>query len=58
MTVQSEDWSLLPTQTRALLGDERTWRTFALIVFFLIMAAIIEAYVTPIVVQYVQFLLA
>jgi hypothetical protein len=57
-TVQSEDWTLLPTQTRALLGDERTWRTFALIVFFLIIAAIIEAYVTPIVVQYVQFLLA
>ncbi len=56
-TIKSEDWKLLPTQTRALLGDERTWRTFALIVFFLIIAAIIEAYVTPIVVQYVQFLL-
>jgi len=56
-TVQSEDWSLLPSQTRALLGDERTWRTFALIVLFLVIAAIIEAYVTPIVVQYVQSLL-
>ncbi|MDH4212676.1 MAG: stage II sporulation protein M [Candidatus Thorarchaeota archaeon] len=56
-TVQSRDWSLLPTQTRALLSDERTWRTFALIVFFLIIAAIIEAYVTPIIVQYLQFTL-
>jgi len=56
-TIRSKDWNLLPTQTRALLGDERTWRTFALIVFFLVLAAIIEAYVTPIVVQYVRFLL-
>jgi hypothetical protein len=55
-TVQSENWNLLPTQTRALLGDDRTWRTFALIVFFLVIAAIIEAYVTPIVVQYVVYL--
>jgi uncharacterized membrane protein SpoIIM required for sporulation len=52
-TVQSEDWALLPSQTRALLGDARTWRTFALIVFFLVIAAIIEAYVTPIVWDYV-----
>jgi uncharacterized membrane protein SpoIIM required for sporulation len=51
-TVQSKEWNLLPTQTRALLGDERTWRTFALIAFFLIISAIIEAYVTPIVWQY------
>jgi hypothetical protein len=51
-TVQSREWSLLPAQTRALLGDRRTWRTFALIAFFLIISAIIEAYVTPIVWQY------
>jgi len=57
-TVQSENWSLFPTQTRSLLSDERTWRTFALIVFFLVIAAIIEAYVTPIIVQYVQYLVA
>jgi uncharacterized membrane protein SpoIIM required for sporulation len=57
-TVQLKDWSLLPTQTRALLGDERTWRTFALIAFFLIISAIIEAYVTPIVWQYAMMFLS
>jgi len=50
-TVQSKDWNLLPTQTRSLLGDTRTWRTFAIVAFFLIIAAVIEAYVTPIIVQ-------
>ena len=50
-TIQSKDWNLLPTQTRALLGDTRTWRTFAIVAFFLIVAAIIEAYVTPIIAQ-------
>ena len=48
-TVQSENWELLPAQTRSLLTDERTWRTFALIAFLLVIAALIEAYVTPLV---------
>ena len=46
-TVEAEDWESIPSRTRALLGDERTWRTFALIAFMLILAALIEAFVTP-----------
>jgi uncharacterized membrane protein SpoIIM required for sporulation len=45
-TVEAEDWESIPSKTRALLGDERTWRTFALIAFMLIIAALIEAFVT------------
>ncbi|MGY5858557.1 MAG: stage II sporulation protein M [Candidatus Thorarchaeota archaeon] len=45
-TVEAEDWESIPSRTRTLLGDERTWRTFALIAFMLILAALIEAFVT------------
>jgi len=45
-TVESEDWESIPSRTRALLGDKRTWRTFALIAFMLILAALIESFVT------------
>jgi uncharacterized membrane protein SpoIIM required for sporulation len=48
-TIESEDWESVPSKTRSLLGDERTWRTYLLIVFFLVLAALIEAFVTPIV---------
>lgn len=48
-TIESEDWASIPSKTRALLGDERTWRTYILIVFFLVIAALIEAFITPIV---------
>ncbi len=48
-TIEAKNWDSIPTQTRALLSDERTWRTFALIVFLLIIAALIEGYVTPLV---------
>ena len=48
-TIEAEDWESVPSKTRALLGDERTWRTYVLIVFFLVIAALIEAFVTPIV---------
>lgn len=48
-TIESEDWESVPSKTRSLLGDERTWRTYVLIAFFLALAAIIEAFVTPIV---------
>jgi len=47
--IESEDWESVPSKTRALLGDERTWRTYLLIVFFLVIAALIEAFVTPII---------
>jgi hypothetical protein len=52
-SIQSEDWASVPTKTRELIGDERTWRTYALIVFFLLIAALIEAYVTPIIFEWV-----
>ena len=48
-TIESKDWASLPSKTRALLGDERTWRTYVLIVFFLVIAALVEAFITPIV---------
>ncbi len=48
-TIEDEDWEAVPSKTRALLGDERTWRTYILIVFFLVIAALIEAFVTPII---------
>ncbi|UCE11043.1 MAG: stage II sporulation protein M [Candidatus Thorarchaeota archaeon] len=47
--VRTESWDAIPAKTRTLLGDERTWRAFALIVFFLLVSALIEAYITPIV---------
>jgi len=48
-TIEAEDWSSVPSKTRALLSDERTWRTYALIIFLLVIASLIEAFVTPIV---------
>jgi len=45
-TVEAEDWESIPSRTRTLLGDARTWRTFALITFLLVVAALIEAFVT------------
>ncbi len=45
-TVEAEDWESIPSRTRTLLGDGRTWRTFALIAFLLVIAALIEAFVT------------
>ena len=48
-TIDAKNWDLFPAQTRKLLSDERTWRTLALIAFLLMIAALIEAYVTPLV---------
>ncbi|TFH02122.1 MAG: stage II sporulation protein M, partial [Candidatus Thorarchaeota archaeon] len=45
-TIEAEDWESIPSKTRTLLGDARTWRTYALIVFLLVIAALIEAFVT------------
>ena len=44
--VSEEDWSAVPAITKRLLMDERTWRTYMLIVFFLIIAALIESNLT------------
>ncbi|NHJ13416.1 MAG: stage II sporulation protein M [Candidatus Thorarchaeota archaeon] len=51
--IQNEEWSAIPSKTRELVTDERTWRTYALIVFFLLISALIEAYVTPIIFDWV-----
>ncbi len=45
-TIEAEDWASIPSKTKSLLSDGRTWRTFALIVFLLVIAALVEAYVT------------
>ncbi|MFW9833220.1 MAG: stage II sporulation protein M [Candidatus Thorarchaeota archaeon] len=47
--IESEEWESVPSKTRALLSDPRTWRTYLLILFFLVIAALIEAFVTPII---------
>ncbi|MFX0055062.1 MAG: stage II sporulation protein M [Promethearchaeota archaeon] len=52
-SVEQENWEELPTKTRALLTDERTWRIYLLIVFFLLVSALIEAFVTPLIVEWV-----
>ena len=50
-SLEAEDWDSIPSKTRDLLSDERIWRTYALIVFFLLIAALIESFVTPLVVH-------
>jgi uncharacterized membrane protein SpoIIM required for sporulation len=52
-SLEAEDWDSIPSKTRSLLSDERIWRTYALIVFFLLIAALIESFVTPLVVMMV-----
>jgi uncharacterized membrane protein SpoIIM required for sporulation len=52
-SVEQEDWEAIPKKTRALLTDERTWRIYLLIVFFLLISALIEAFVTPLIVEWV-----
>jgi uncharacterized membrane protein SpoIIM required for sporulation len=54
-SITNEDWDSVPAKTRALISDSRTWRTFALIIFFLLLGALIEAYVTDIVYWWVRF---
>ncbi|MFO7836752.1 MAG: stage II sporulation protein M [Candidatus Thorarchaeota archaeon] len=47
--IMQENWAEFPSKTRELLADMRTWRSYALIIFFLLLASVIEAYVTPII---------
>ena len=54
-SITNEDWDSVPSKTRALISDSRTWRTFALIIFFLLLGALIEAYVTDIIYWWVRF---
>ncbi len=54
-SITNEDWDSVPSRTRVLISDSRTWRTFAVIIFFLLLGALIEAYVTDIVYWWVKF---
>ncbi|MHA2601180.1 MAG: stage II sporulation protein M, partial [Candidatus Thorarchaeota archaeon SMTZ1-83] len=54
-SITNRDWESVPSKTRALISDSRTWRTFALIIFFLLLGALIEAYVTDIVYWWIRF---
>ncbi len=47
--IRAEQWSEIPKQTRELLTDGRLWRSYLLIMFFLLIAALVEAYITPLV---------
>jgi len=48
-SIVAEDWASVPSKTRILLSDPRTWRTYILVLFFLVVAALIEANITPII---------
>ncbi|MCK5238221.1 MAG: stage II sporulation protein M [Candidatus Thorarchaeota archaeon] len=49
-TIISEDWDNLTQKTKSLLTDRRIWRTFAVVMFFLLIAALIEEHITWIIV--------
>ena len=49
-TIISEDWDNLTQKTKSLLTDRRIWRTFVLVMFFLLIAALIEEHITWIIV--------
>jgi len=48
-SIQAQDWASVPSKTKLLLGDTRLWRTYVLVLFFLLIAALVEGYITPIV---------
>lgn len=48
-SIQKEDWASIPTKTKELLMDGRTWRTYILVLFFLLLGALIEVSITPII---------
>ncbi len=50
-SIQAEHWEEVPLKTKQLLSDGRLWRTYLFILFFLLISAMIEAYVTPLVVM-------
>jgi uncharacterized membrane protein SpoIIM required for sporulation len=48
-SIQNEDWASIPSKTKELLLDGRTWRTYILVLFFLLLGALIEVNITPII---------
>jgi len=49
-SIQSKDWGSVRLKTWVLLKDMRLWRTYAMVLFFLFIGALIEANITPLVV--------
>jgi hypothetical protein len=47
--IQKEDWASIPAKTKELLFDGRTWRTYIFVLFFLLLGALIEVNITPII---------
>ncbi len=52
-TIIAEDWSEVPNKTKEILTDSRMWRTYLLVMFFLVIAALIEENISWIIFQYV-----
>jgi uncharacterized membrane protein SpoIIM required for sporulation len=48
-TIDAEDWDGVKVRAQALLTDMRLWRTYVLVLFFLLIAALVEGYVSWIV---------
>ncbi len=48
--VTNEEWDAFVEKSKSLLTDRQIWRTFAFIMFFLLIAALIEEHITGIVV--------
>jgi len=49
--ITNEQWDTLPEKAQTLLGDRRLWRTYLLIMFFLLLAALVEENITGIIVS-------
>lgn len=54
--VTNEDWDMFIEKTKNLLTDRKIWRTFTFVMFFLLLAALIEEHITSLVVFIVQIL--
>ncbi len=51
--IRNEDWDGYVAETRSLLADRKIWRTYVFIIFFLLIAALIEVHISGYVAQYI-----
>lgn len=51
--IRNEDWDGYVADTRSLLTDRKIWRTYVFIIFFLLIAALIEVHISGYVAQYI-----
>ncbi|MFW9849276.1 MAG: stage II sporulation protein M [Candidatus Thorarchaeota archaeon] len=56
-TIISEDWDNLVEKTKSLLTDRRIWRTFVFVIFFLLLAAVVEEHISGIVAALLMYFL-